>query len=410
METARELEVRIEDLKKQKLNLDLTRGKPGPEQLDLAAGMLTCVDDETYFAGTVDTRNYGGLDGVTEAKELFSAYLNVEVDEVIIGGNSSLNLMYDSISQLMTHGTPVGGEPWYGKKTKFICPVPGYDRHFTVCEHFGIEMIRVPTNEDGPDIEAVSDLVKSDEEIRGMWCVPRYSNPTGYTCSPEVVKQLSEMETAYSDFVILWDDAYAVHHHGGGTDPLESFLSACKNAGNPERALLFGSTSKVSLAGAGIAVTGGSRATCDWVRKRLFAQTIGHDKMNMLRHVRFFKDMDGIMDHMAKHAAIVAPKFAAVDEILSKEIEDSNIASWTKPTGGYFISLDTANGLAGKVVELAGDIGVKLTPAGSTFPYKQDPKDRNLRIAPTFPSLTDVSKAAEVLAVCVKYAYLREKA
>ena len=407
MESIQELESRIEGLRNQRLDLDITRGKPGSEQLDLSAGILTCVDAEKYRAGVVDTRNYGGLDGISEAKELFSAYLGVGADEIIIAGNSSLAVMYDVVSQFMTHGTAAGGEPWYGRKSKFICPVPGYDRHFTICERFGIEMIPVPMNEDGPDVDRISELAESDDEIRGMWCVPRFSNPTGYTCSPEVVSRLAKMKTACRDFVILWDDAYAVHHLGGGPDPLESLLSACKKSGNPERAILFGSTSKISFAGAGIAMIGGSRATCDWLRERMFVQTIGYDKINMLRHVLFFRDMKGIMDHMDKHAAIVGPKFAAVEEVLSNELGGMGIASWTKPRGGYFISLDTAKGMARAVITLAGELGVKLTPAGSTYPYKHDPEDKNIRIAPTFPGLADVKKAAEVLAVCVKYIYAK---
>jgi DNA-binding transcriptional MocR family regulator len=408
METINELESRIEKIKNRHLNLDLTRGKPGPEQLDLSADMLTCVGADTFNAGSVDTRNYGGLDGLTGAKELFSEYLGVSTDEIIIAGNSSLALMFDTISQCMTHGTAAGGNPWHGKKSKFICPVPGYDRHFTVCERFGIEMISVPMNEDGPDVDHISALVESDAEIRGMWCVPRYSNPTGCTYSPEVVNRLAGMKTACDDFIIMWDDAYSVHHHGDGRDSLESLLDACKKAGNPERAILFASTSKVSLAGAGLAIVGGSMATCDWMRERLFAQTIGYDKINMLRHVLFFHNMKGIIDHMDKHAAIVGPKFAAVEDVLSKELTDSDVASWTKPKGGYFISLDTAKGMAGAVIKLAGELGVKLTPAGSTYPYKRDPEDRNIRIAPTFPSLSDVKEAAEVLAVCVKYIHERD--
>ena len=403
MESKNELASRIEKIKDQHLNLDLTRGKPSPEQLDLAADMLACVDAGNYNAGSVDTRNYGGLDGIAEAKSLFSEYMGVGANEIIIGGNSSLALMYDTLSQLMTHGSAAGGSPWFGKKVKFICPVPGYDRHFTLCERFGIEMITVPMTEDGPDMGRVSALVESDGDIRGMWNVPRFSNPTGFTYSPETVHRLAGMKTASDDFVVLWDDAYAVHHHGGGPDPLESFLEACKKAGNPERAIIFGSTSKISLAGAGLAVTGGSAATCNWMRERLFAQTIGYDKINMLRHVLFFRDMKGIMDHMEKHAAIVGPKFAAVEEVLSKELGDSDVATWTKPGGGYFIILDTAKGMAGAVVSLAGELGVKLTPAGATFPYKRDPEDKNIRIAPTFPSLSDVKPAAEVLAVCIKY-------
>jgi DNA-binding transcriptional MocR family regulator len=408
MESLHELESRIEGFRKQRLNLDITRGKPGSEQLDLAVGILSCVDADTFLAGSVDTRNYGVLDGLSEAKKLFSEYLGVGIDEIIIAGNSSLALMYDTVSQLMTHGTAAGGDPWYGKTNKFICPVPGYDRHFTVCERFGIEMVTVPMNEDGPDVDAISELVEADDQFRGMWCVPRFSNPTGYTCSTEVVDKLATMKTAYKDFVILWDDAYAVHHLGEGPDPLKSLLEACKEAGNPERPIIFGSTSKISLAGAGLAMTAGSVATCDWVRQRMFAQTIGHDKINMLRHVLFFRDFQGILAHMNKHANIVGPKFAAVEEVLSRELGGTDAAIWTKPRGGYFISLDVHPGMARDVVKLAGELGVKLTPAGSTYPYKKDPEDKNIRIAPTFPSLADVESAAEVLAVCVKYVFQRK--
>ena len=403
METLNELLARTASIKTENLNLDLTRGKPESEQLDLSVDMLSCVGKNSYVAGGgVDSRNYGGLDGLSEAKELFSKYLGVAEDEIIIGGNSSLNLMYDTVSQLMTHGSALSGEPWMGKKNKFICPVPGYDRHFTICQRFGIEMILVPMTEDGPDVDIIADFVASDDAIRGMWCVPRYSNPTGYTCSPEVVKRLSELKTASKDFVILWDDAYAVHHLGDGPEYLANLLEACKKAGYPERAIMFGSTSKVSFAGAGLALTGGSGKTCSWVKERLFAQTIGGDKTNMLRHVRFFKDYDGLLAHMDKHAAILAPKFAAVEEILARELEGTDLATWTHPKGGYFVSLDTQDGSASKVVELAGELGVKLTPAGATFPNCKDPRDRNIRIAPTFASLESVRKAVEVLALCIK--------
>jgi DNA-binding transcriptional MocR family regulator len=406
METRSELESRIEGLIKEGLSLDLTRGKPGPEQLDLAVDMLTCVDANDFTAGGVDTRNYGGLDGLAEAKTLFSAYLGVGVDEVIIGGNSSLALMHDALAQLMTHGSAMAGKPWMGQTTKFICPVPGYDRHFTLCERYGIEMITVPMTPDGPDVGQVEELVAADETIKGMWCVPRFSNPTGYTCSPETVGRLAAMKTASEDFVILWDDAYAVHHLGNGPDPLDSLLEKCKAVGNSERVIQFGSTSKVSFAGAGVALMAGSTATCDWARERLFTQTIGNDKINMLRHVKFYSDMDGLMAHMDKHARIVAPKFRAVDEILERELGGTGLAEWTKPSGGYFVSLDTREGLAGEVVKKAGELGVKLTPAGATFPHKKDPRNSNIRIAPTFPSLSDVQKAVEVLAVCIKYASL----
>ena len=398
------LEKRIQELRSQSLSLDLTRGKPSPEQLDLSVGMLEVVDADSFKSnGGIDTRNYGGLDGLDEAKQLFGDYLGVQQDEVIIGGNSSLALMHDTLSQLTTHGTAENGKPWFGQKVRFLCPVPGYDRHFTLCRRFGIEMITVSMNEEGPDVGAIEKLVAEDPTIKGMWCTPRYSNPTGYTCSKEVVERLASIKTESEDFVILWDDAYAVHHIGEGPEPLESLLDACKRAGNPERVIMFGSTSKISFAGAGIAMTGGSVKTCDWLRQRLFAQTIGNDKINMLRHVLFFQNMDGILQHMKKQAEIVAPKFAAVEQGLSQELGGKQVATWTKPKGGYFVSLDTPDGCASEVISMAADLGVKLTPAGSTFPLKKDPKDNNIRIAPTFPSLADVQKAVEVLALSILY-------
>ena len=398
-----EVEVRLKELKKASLNLDLTRGKPSPEQLDLASGLLTSVDKKTFLTpGGVDSRNYGLLDGLDEAKVLFSQYLGVGENEIIIGGNSSLALMYNTISQLMTHGSAHLGQPWQGKKTTFICPVPGYDRHFTICQRFGIEMVTVKMTEDGPDVAEIQKLIESDDSIRGMWCTPRYSNPTGYTCSPEVVKELASLTALSGEFLILWDDAYGVHHLGSGRAPLDSLPAACKKAGNPENVIVFGSTSKISFAGAGVAMAAGSEKTCLWLRERLFAQTIGHDKINMLRHVLFFRDMEGIMDHMARHAQILAPKFQAVEDILSKELGNTGLATWTKPEGGYFVSLDTQDGKAARVIEMAGEIGVKLTPAGSTFPYKKDPRDKNIRIAPTFPALKDLQIAVEVLALCIK--------
>ncbi|MBT3272522.1 MAG: aminotransferase class I/II-fold pyridoxal phosphate-dependent enzyme [Spirochaetales bacterium] len=411
METLDELKVRIEKIRSQSLSLDLTRGKPGPEQLDIAVNMFSCVNSETFLAeGSVDTRNYGVLDGIAEAKGLFSEYLGVGIDEIIIAGNSSLALMYDTFAQLMTHGSAISAEPWMGRKNKLICPVPGYDRHFTICQRFGIEMITVPMTENGPDVDEIEKLITADDTIRGMWCVPRYSNPTGYTCSPEVVRALADLKPGSDDFLIFWDDAYAVHHFGGGPEPLESLLDACKSAGNPERALIFGSTSKISFAGAGLAMMGGSTASCAWAKERMFAQTIGYDKINMLRHVRFFGNLNGVLTHMDKHAAIVAPKFQAVEEILTAELGESvagtGLAEWTHPSGGYFVSLDTKDGCASEVIKLAGELGVKLTPAGSTFPHKKDPQDRNIRIAPTFPVLDDVKTAVKVLAVCIKFVSL----
>lgn len=398
-----ELEGRLDGFRKAKLDLDMTRGKPGADQLDLTVGLLDAVDGKSWKTpGGVDSRNYGGLDGFDEAKKLFGDFLGLTPAQVIVGGNSSLALMFDAVSQLVTHGASGSSRPWWGTNPAFICPVPGYDRHFTILERFGIRMITVQTSESGPDMDAVEKLAAGDPTIRGMWCVPRYSNPTGFTCNDETVDRLARMKTAAPDFRILWDDAYAVHHLGEGPTPLKSIVEACRKAGNPDRALVFGSTSKISFPGGGVAFMGGSEAGCAWAKERLFVQTIGPDKVNILRHLVYFRDMAGILAHMQKHAAILAPKFAAVQTILTRELGGSGIASWTKPKGGYFISLDTADNLASRAVKLAAELGVKVTPAGSTFPLKKDPRDRNIRIAPTFPGLAALEKATEVLAVCIK--------
>ena len=404
MEGKQRLKERIEGFKKHKLSLDMTRGKPGPEQLDIGNGLLTIVDEHNYHTPSgLDVRNYGGLDGFPEAKRLFADFLEVSPEEVIIGGNASLNLMYDCVAQCMTHGTSGGGEPWFGRKTKFLCPVPGYDRHFAVCEHFGIEMIPVALNDSGPDMDEVEYLAGRDEAIKGIWCVPKYSNPSGIVYSDETVERLAAMNTAAADFRILWDNAYTVHHLGGGPAPLKNILEACKKAGNPDRVLIFGSTSKVSFPGAGIALTAGSTGNMDWLRSRLVSQTIGPDKINMLRHVLYFKDMEGILKHMDRHARIIAPKFAAVQEILQRELGGKEVATWTRPQGGYFVSLDTKPGCAKAVVSLAGELGVKFTQAGATWPYGNDPRDSNIRIAPTLPSLEQIGTAVEVLAVCIQH-------
>ncbi|MBN2553394.1 MAG: aminotransferase class I/II-fold pyridoxal phosphate-dependent enzyme [Spirochaetales bacterium] len=400
---SRQLSQRIEGFRRLKLDLDMTRGKPGPEQLDICNGMLGIVDEHNYRTPSgLDVRNYGGLDGFPEVKQLFADYLEVSPEEVIIGGNASLNLMYDAVAQMMTHSTSGGGEPWFGRKTRFLCPVPGYDRHFSVCEHFGIEMIPVALNSDGPDMEVVEDLVSRDAAVRGMWCVPKYSNPSGVVYSDATVQRLASMETAAADFRILWDNAYTVHHLGGGPAPLKNILQSCKQAGNPERVLIFGSTSKVSFPGAGIALLAGSKANMEWTRSRLRPQTIGPDKINMLRHLLYFKDMQGILAHMDKHARIIAPKFQAVQEILERELGGGDLATWTRPQGGYFISLDTRPGCAAAVVAMAGELGVKFTKAGATWPYGKDPRDSNIRIAPTLPSLEEIRGATEVLAVCIR--------
>ncbi|UCF96987.1 MAG: aminotransferase class I/II-fold pyridoxal phosphate-dependent enzyme [Spirochaetaceae bacterium] len=403
MASKQQLDERIEGFKRQKLSLDMTRGKPGTEQLDICSDMLTVVDEHNYRTPSgLDVRNYGGLDGFPEAKKLFAEFLEVATEEVIIGGNASLNLMYDTVAQCMTHGTSGGGKPWYGQKSKFLCPVPGYDRHFAICEYFGIEMIPVALTDSGPPMDEVEALVRQDPAIRGMWCVPKYSNPTGAVYSDDTVERLASMKTAAADFRILWDNAYTVHHLGGGPARLKNILEACKQAGNAERVLIFGSTSKVSFPGAGIALMGGSAGNMEWLRSRLFFQTIGPDKINMLRHVLYFGDMQGILDHMDKHARIIAPKFQAVQEILERELGGKGLAGWTRPQGGYFVSLETQPGKAAAVIALAGELGVKFTKAGATWPYGKDPQDSNIRIAPTLPSLEQIRTAVEVLAVCIQ--------
>ena len=403
MPAKQSLNERIEAFKKQNLSLDMTRGKPGPEQLDISNGMLTIVGENNFHTPSgLDVRNYGGLDGFPEAKRLFADFLDVSPDEVIIGGNASLNLMYDTVAQVMSHGTSGEGKPWLGRKIKFLCPVPGYDRHFAICEHFGIEMIPVPLTDGGPEMAEVERLVRVDPAVRGMWCVPKYSNPSGVVYSEETVERLASMKTAAEDFRILWDNAYTVHHLGGGPARLKNILETCKTSGNPDRVLIFGSTSKVSFPGAGIAVMAGSGNNMEWVRGRLFYQTIGPDKINMLRHVLYFKNMQGILDHMDKHARIIAPKFQAVQEILERELGGKDVATWTEPYGGYFVSLDTKPGCAAAVVALAGELGVKFTKAGATWPYGKDPHDSNIRIAPTLPSLQQIRTAVEVLAVCIQ--------
>jgi DNA-binding transcriptional MocR family regulator len=401
-----ELKARYAELEKQSRSLDMTRGKPCAEQLDLSLGLMTVLSAEDYKSRAgEDCRNYGGLDGLAECKELLRPLLGVSsASEIIVGGNSSLTLMHDTIARAVSHGLP-GGTPW-AKGTKFLCPVPGYDRHFAICAHFGIEMVNVATDEAGPDMDAVERLVAKDSSIKGMWIVPRFGNPTGYSLSDAVVERLAKMQVASPDFRIFWDNAYAIHTLVDGVPDVKNILDACKAAGNPDRPLLFGSTSKISFAGAGIAVMGGSEANMSWMRAHLGMSTIGPDKLNQLRHVRFYKDFGGLVTHMKRHAAIIKPKFDAVERVLSRELGPLGIASWTKPEGGYFISFDTKEGCAKRVVQLAQGAGVKLTSAGATFPYGKDPRDSNIRIAPTLPSLAEIETAMEVFAVCVKLATL----
>jgi DNA-binding transcriptional MocR family regulator len=402
--TRSELQHRYVTLCDRQLSLDITRGKPSPEQLDLSNGLLTNLGaNDVCSAGGIDCRNYGGLDGLPEARRLFADYMGVAPQEIIIGGNSSLNLMYDTVMRAMVHGVVKGQSPWRRQPAvKFICPSPGYDRHFAICEHLGIEMIPVSMTDDGPDMDAVESLAADDETVKGIWCVPVYSNPTGAVYADATVERLARMTTRAADFRIFWDNAYAVHHFGDGPLRVRNILDACKAAGNPDRAFMFGSTSKITFPGAGLAMMAGSTANMDWVRGHMFFQTIGPDKLNQLRHVRFFGDLSGIHRHMEKHAAIVYPRFQAVQEGLEDELGGKGIATWTTPQGGYFVSFDAPEGCARNVVRMAAEAGVKLTPAGSTYPLKKDPRDCNIRIAPTFASVEDVRTAVEVLAVCTQ--------
>ena len=401
------LKARFEEAKAKNLALDMTRGKPGSDQLDLALPMLDLVTSTDYkTASNGDPRNYGGLDGIPEAKALFKEFLETDrVDEVIVGGNSSLTLMHDTVSRCMTHGTADSELPW-GKleKVKFICPSPGYDRHFSVCQHFGIEMITVDMTDEGPNMDQVEELAASDDSIKGIWIVPKYGNPTGVSVSDEVVNRLSSMKTAANDFRIFWDNAYTVHHLSDDHDEIKNILAACKSAGNDNRVFMYGSTSKISFAGAGLAVMGGSVANMDWMRKHLAMSTIGPDKINQLRHCRFFGDLNGIKEHMKKHAQLVKPKFDIVISILEENLAGKELATWTNPKGGYFISVDTQDGMAKRVVALAAEAGVKLTGAGATFPYKNDPRNRNIRLAPTLPSVEEIKQAMEIFCICVELA------
>ena len=401
------LKARYEEAKAKNLALDMTRGKPGSDQLDLSLPMLDLVTSSDFKTlSNDDPRNYGGLDGIPEAKTLFKDVIETDrVEEVIVGGNSSLTLMHDTIARCMSHGTVDSKVPW-GKleKAKFLCPSPGYDRHFSVCQHFGIEMIPVDMTDEGPNMDQVEDLVANDDSIKGIWIVPKYSNPTGISVSDKVVERLAAMKTAANDFRIFWDNAYTVHHLSDDHDEIKNILKACKTAGNENRVFVYVSTSKITFAGAGVAAMGGSVANMDWMRKHLSMSTIGPDKINQVRHCRFFGDINGLKDHMKKHAQLIKSKFDIVISILEEQLGGKGIASWTNPKGGYFISLDTKDGKAKRVVALAAEAGVKLTAAGATFPYNNDPRDRNIRLAPTLPSVGEIKQAMEIVCLCVELA------
>ncbi len=391
------------DLQSLGLKLDLTRGKPSAQQLALADPMLGLpgpgtVRDED---GT-DVRNYGGLDGLPQLRRIFAELLHVPVGQLLAQGNASLTLMYDALAYAMLFGVPGSARPWgREERVRFVCPVPGYDRHFAVCEELGIEMITVPMTPDGPDVDAVAELVRSDPSVKGMWIVPTYANPDGATLTTDNARRLMAMPTAAPDFRIMWDNAYALHHLTEVETPSADAIGLAAEAGHPDRVFLFASTSKITFAGAGVSFLGASPANIDWFRAHLSIQSIGPDKINQLRHAQFFADADGVRAHMRRHREILAPKFAVVTEILAARLAEVNDIAWTRPAGGYFVSLDVVPGTAARVVQLAKEAGIALTPAGSTFPYGKDPQDRNIRLAPSMPPLEEVRVAMDGVATCV---------
>ena len=399
------LDAEFEEVKARGLNLDMSRGKPSAEQLNLSMGMMDVLTSDTDLICQegVDCRNYGVLDGITEAKQLLADMMEVPKQNIIIFGNSSLNVMYDQIARAMTHGV-LGSTPWAKlDKVKFLCPVPGYDRHFAITEHFGIEMINVPMTATGPDMDIVEKLVAEDDAIKGIWCVPKYSNPQGITYSDETVRRFARLKPAAEDFRIYWDNAYGIHHlYEDKQDQLIEILEECEKAGNPNLAYKFSSTSKISFPGSGIAAIASSDENLAEIRKQMRVQTIGHDKVNQLRHARFFGDINGMVEHMRKHADILRPKFDAVLETLDRELGGLEIGSWIAPRGGYFISFDSMEGCAKAIVAKAKEAGLVMTGAGATFPYGKDPKDSNIRIAPSYPTLEDLKVAAEIFVLSVK--------
>ena len=397
-----EADAKIKDLG---LSLDMSRGKPSAEQLDLSMGLLDAVDSKTDVRSEngTDLRNYGGLDGIPEAKKLIADMVGAKPENVIVYGNSSLNIMYDQIARAEIFGI-CGNTPWSKlEKVKFLCPVPGYDRHFAITEEFGIEMINIPMTEDGPDMDLVEKYVNNDEAVKGIWCVPKYSNPQGIVYSDETVRRFANLKPAAADFRIFWDNAYVVHHlYEDRQAEILNILDECEKAGNPDIVFQFCSTSKVSFPGAGIAAISASETNIADIKKRLTIQTIGHDKINQLRHVAFFKNIDGIRAHMMKQADIIRPKFELVENLLNEEIAPRGIGKWVSPLGGYFFGFEALDGCAKQIVAKCKEAGVVLTGAGSPYPYKNDPKDSVIRIAPTYPSKEDLEEAAKVFVTVVR--------
>ena len=400
-----QLMAEYEDAKGKGLKLDMSRGKPGASQLMLSMPMLDVINSESDMKTVLgnDTRNYGDLDGIGECRRLMADMMSVKKDNVVVCGNSSLNIMYDTVSRSMTKGVN-GSTPWAKlDEVKFLCPVPGYDRHFKITEYFGIEMINIPLNEDGPDMDMVEQYVNNDEAVKGIWCVPKYSNPTGVSYSDEVIKRFANLKPAAEDFRIYWDNAYCIHHlYEDKQDEILNILDECEKAGNPNMVYMFASTSKVSFPGSGVSAVASSLENIDFIESQMTVQTIGHDKINQLRHARYFKDINGMKEHMKKHADLMRPKFEAVLDVLEKELGGLGVGSWTKPYGGYFISFDALEGCAKAIVAKCKEAGVVLTGAGATYPYGKDPKDSNIRIAPSFPTPEEMAMATNLFVLCVK--------
>lgn len=406
-----QLQDQYTQVKAKNLSLDLTRGKPGSQQVALSDALDGILGGDFASADGTDVRNYGGLDGLSEAKGLFGAMLGTPPADTLIGGNSSLTLMYHTVDFALTEGLRGPASAWGNDdNVKFLCPVPGYDRHFAICEHLGIEMIPVPLLDSGPDMDAAEALVSADSSIKGIWCVPRFSNPTGCVYSDETVERIARLGSIAGDnFLVMWDNAYAVHSLYPDAPALASLGDYCQQHGTTDSVFQFGSTSKITFAGAGVAFLSSSAANLDALRAHLAFQTIGPDKVNQLRHTRFLRDADTLRTHMAKHADLLRPRFESVLETLERELAGTGMGTWNTPRGGYFISFDTRPGLARQVVQLANDIGVKLTPAGATFPYGKDPQDCNIRLAPSFPSQGDVRATAEAFTLCVKLASVQQQ-
>ncbi len=403
----KDLNEQYNEAKAKGLKLNMARGLPSAEQLDMEADFFnTLHPDSTFISDAgIDCRNYGELLGIQEARQLMADMMEISAEETIVFGNSSLNVMYDTVCRSMVLGV-MGSTPWNKlDKVKFLCPVPGYDRHFAITEQFGIEMINIPMTNDGPDMDLVEKYVNNDPAVKGIWCVPKYSNPQGITYSDETVKRFANLKPAAEDFRIYWDNAYTIHHlYNGKEDQLLEILDECKKAGNPDMVFKFCSTSKVTFPGSGIAALGASKANLDFIKSIITIQTIGHDKLNQLRHVRYFKDINGMHEHMKKHAAILRPKFELVIDSLEKELGGMGVGEWNNPNGGYFVSFMAMNGCAKRIVSLCKEAGVTMTGAGATYPYKNDPDDSNIRIAPTFPPIEDLKKALEIFTICVKLA------